>query len=87
MLLTLAMADTRSLILVVFTVLSRVKVLWTSARKRTLFHSVLVQRVLTFSLSSGSGVFPLVIVVCGKKLYFKDNPCRNLLSCLAEYDP
>ena len=84
MLLTLAMADTRSLILVVFTVLSRVKVLWTSARKRTLFHNVLVERVLTFFLSSGSGVFPLVVAVCGKK---QDNPCLNLLSCLAECDP
>ena len=54
-----------------------------SARKQTLFHNVLVQRVLTFSLSRESGLFPLVIAVYGKKLCFKDNPCLNLLSCFA----
>ena len=81
--LTLTMVDTGSMILVVLIVLSRVDSVVDVCDESTLFYYVFVQRVLTFSLFRQSGVAPLVIAVCGKKLSFKANPCQKLLSCFA----
>ena len=81
--LTLTMVDTGSMILVVLIVLSRVDSVVDVCDKSTLFYYVLVQRVLTFSFSRQTGVSPLVIAVCGKRLCFKANPCQKVLSCLA----
>ena len=83
MLLTLAMADTRSRILVVLTFVSRVNSV-VDVCEETHFVS---QRVSATSFNlfffKETGVFPLVIAVCGKKLRFKDYPCQKLLSCFA----
>ena len=81
--LTLTMVDTGSMILVVLIVLSRVDSVVDVCVKSTLFYYVFVQRVLKFSFFMQTGVFPLVIAVCGKKLCFKANPCQKMLSCLA----
>ena len=87
MTLTLTMVDTRSMVLVVLIILAVWPVLWTSARKRTLFHNVLNQRLLTFSFFRETGVFPLVLAVCGKNLCLKLNPCQILVSCFASRVP
>ena len=75
------MVDTRCIILVVLIVLSRVDTVVDVCDESTLFCYVFVQRVLTFSLSRETGVSPLVIAVCGKKVCFKANPWQKLLSC------
>ena len=79
--LTLTMVDTRSIILMVLIVLSRVDSVVDVCDESTLFYYVFVQRVLTFSFFRQTGVSPLVIAVCGKKVCFKANPCQKLLSC------
>ena len=81
--LTLTMVDTRSKILVVLIVLSRVDSVVDICDESTLFYYVFVQRVLTFSLFRQTGVSPLVIAVCRKKVCFKANPCQKVLSCFA----
>ena len=81
--LTLTMFDSGSMILVVLIVLSRVDSVVDVCDESTLFYYVFVQRVLTFSLFRQSGVSPLVIAVCGKKLCFKANPCQEVLPCFA----
>ena len=83
MLLTLTMVDTRSMILVVLIVHSRVDSVVDVCDESRLFYDVFVQRVLTFSLSRQTGVSLLVIAVCKKKLFFEVNSCQKLLSCFA----
>ena len=83
MLLTLAMVETRSMILLVLIVLSRVASV-VDVCEDTHFVSQCVSPMrFNIFFFKEAGVFPLVIAVCGKKLCFKDNPCKNLLSCFA----
>ena len=81
--LTLTMVDNGSIILVVLIVLTRVDSVVDVCNESTLFYYVFVQRNLTFSVSRHTRVSSLVIVVCGKKLCFKANPCQKVLSCFA----
>ena len=76
--LTLTMVDKGSMILVVLIVLSRVDSVVDVCDESTLFCGVFVQRIFLFRQT---GVSPLVIAVCGKKVSFKANPCQKLLSC------
>ena len=81
MLFTLTIVDTRSMTLVALIVVSRVGSVVDVCDE---MHFVLLcVSPTSFNISSQTGVFPLVIAVCGKKLSFKANPCQKLLSCFA----
>ena len=77
MLLTLAMAETRSMILVVLIFFSHVDSV-VDVCKETHFLSQCVSPTSSnIFFFREAGVFPLVIAVCGKKPCFKDNPRQN----------
>ena len=84
MLLTLAMADTRSMIQVVLIVISRVdSVVDVCEETHFVSQRTCSPTSLNIFFFKEAGVLSLVIAVCGKNLCFKANPCQKFLLCFA----
>ena len=83
MLLTLAVADTSFMIQVVLIFHSRVDSVVDVCKELHFVSQRISPTSFNIFFFKETGVFPLVIAVCGKNLCFKTNPSQTFLSCLA----